>query len=417
MRVQALLITSEDKELRWWRHAVLLQRYVADIVGAELMSMRRGGATLPAPPWPGTLDLTRDLGVDSLERHALASTLATALHMDHAGLDQQLLTLPTLADWAACARRSLAISDQQYTFRTSGSSGLPKLCTHRAQWLWQEAHHLASLLPQPKRILYAVPAHHIYGFLFTLLLPQTLGLRRVLLADVRATLPARLPELAEEGDLVIAYPDYWAACAASTRPFPPGVNGVTSTAPCADHVAWQLESAGLASLLQVYGSSETAGVGWRGAAAAAYTLFPYWRAGTPDQGDLVRTLPGGGEHVCASPDRLEWRDARRFMPAGRVDEAVQVGGVNVHPAQIAALLKRHPGVRDAAVRLMRADEGRRLKAFVLPRAGADGAALKLALARWVREQLAPAECPVSFTLGSQLPTNSQGKLADWIIDE
>jgi acyl-coenzyme A synthetase/AMP-(fatty) acid ligase len=105
------------------------------------------------------------------------------------------------------------------------------------------------------------------------------------------------------------------------------------------------------------------------------------------------------------------------MPAGRVDEAVQVGGVNVHPAQIAAILKRHPGVRDAAVRLMRADEGRRLKAFVLPHAGEDGAALKMALSRWVREQLASAERPVSFTLGSQLPTNSQGKPADWIIDD
>jgi 4-coumarate--CoA ligase (photoactive yellow protein activation family) len=416
MRVQALLIANEDKGLRWWRHEVLLQRYVADIVDAELMLMRRGRATLPAPPWPVSLHLTRDLGVDSLERHGLATTLATALHMDHAGLDQQLLTLPTLADWVACARRSLALSDQRYTFHTSGSLGLPKLCTHRAPLLCQEVHFLASLIPQPKRILYAVPAHHIYGFLFTLLLPLALQASRVLLADVRAMLPARLPELAEEGDLVIAYPEFWAACAASMRRFPSGVSGVTSTAPCADHVAWQLETAGLASLLQVYGSSETAGVGWRSAAASPYTLFPYWRAGQ-EQDDLIRTLPGSGELVCAAPDRLEWRDERRFMPAGRVDEAVQVGGVNVHPARIAAILKRHPGVRDAAVRLMRADEGRRLKAFVLPHAGADGAALKMALSQWVREQLAPAECPVSFTLGSQLPTNSQGKPADWIIDD
>ena len=40
----------------------------------------------------------------------------------------------------------------------------------------EHARELARLVPGRRRILSAVPAHHIYGFLFSVLLPQDLGL-------------------------------------------------------------------------------------------------------------------------------------------------------------------------------------------------------------------------------------------------
>jgi acyl-CoA synthetase (AMP-forming)/AMP-acid ligase II len=46
---------------------------------------------------------------------------------------------------------------------------------------------------------------------------------------------------------------------------------------------------------------------------------------------------------------------------------VQVAGVNVWPQRVAEALRAHPDVLDAVVRPMRADEGERLKAFVVPR--------------------------------------------------
>lgn len=402
------LAPATSAAARWWQHADF-QRYVADLIRAELATLRRSHAGLPPLPWPGDLHLEHGLGADSLERFQLASALGSALHMDATDLDQQLLSLPTLSDWCDCARASLALAGERISFRTSGSSGLPKLCTHALAQLEQEVQHWAGMLGPVKRILYTVPAHHIYGFLFTVLLPQALPAAPQLV-DARATLPARLAALARSGDLVVSFPDYWAGAAGAGQPFAPGVAGITSTAPCPDPVALQLQALGL-ELLQIYGSSETAGIGWRRQAGAAYTLLPCWER-TAQPGLLLRE----GREV-ALQDTLDWRGERAFLPAGRLDQAVQVGGVNVHPAAVEAVLARHPGVAEAAVRLMRPDEGQRLKAFIVPAdPAAPEAALAGELAAWARTHLTMAARPVSFTFGSNVPRTKQGKRADWIID-
>jgi len=96
---------------------------------------------------------------------------------------------------------------------------------------------------------------------------------------------------------------------------------------------------------------------------------------------------------------------------------VQVGGTNVFPAYVGEVLAMHPAVAECHVRLMRPDEGTRLKAFVVPRADAgDAAALRQALSAWIAERLTPPERPAVFSFGPALPRQLNGKLADWIID-
>jgi 4-coumarate--CoA ligase (photoactive yellow protein activation family) len=189
---------------------------------------------------------------------------------------------------------------------------------------------------------------------------------------------------------------------------------VTSTAPCPDALAAALAAAGL-RLLQVYGSSETAGVGWRDRAATPFALLPHWTR-ADDPAALLRTLPDGMTRSYPLQDRLDWTDATHFLPAGRIDAAVQVGGTNVFPAYVADVLAQHPHVREAAVRLMRPDEGRRLKAYVVARSDADVAALRAGLPAWAAQRLAPPERPVAWTFGPRLPRQASGKPADWIID-
>ena len=104
--------------------------------------------------------------------------------------------------------------------------------------------------------------------------------------------------------------------------------------------------------------------------------------------------------------------------AGRRDRAVQVGGTNVYPDRVARVLRAHPKVADCAVRLMRPEEGWRLKAFVVPdgvSAGAigDPADLRRELRRWLRDKVEASERPGSITLGAVLPLDDQGKAADW----
>ena len=396
----------------WWQDTSAVERVVRDLVGAEL-ALARPGRTLPAQPWPPGIDLARDLGADSLDLMGAATALGDLLGFGRAGMEDALLAQPRLQDWIAAARASLARFDAELTFRTSGSAGMPKRCAHRLSGLWREVDELARLLPERRRVLSAVPAHHIYGFLFTVLLPQAGG-RILPVLDLRGASPAALAGQLRPGDLVVAHPDYWRQVAALGLDFAPEVVGVSSTAPCPDTVARTLAEAGL-RLLQVYGSSETAGVGWRAAAGEPYRLFPYWRAA--GEGLLERDGEGGQPERFAPQDRLAWSGPDRFLPAGRVDHAVQVGGTNVFPAYVGEVLTMHPAVAACHVRLMRLDEGTRLKAFVVPRAGAgDAAALRTELTGWIAERLTPPERPAAFSFGPDLPRQPNGKLADWIID-
>jgi len=403
---------SPLSECAWWRHDGALARFVADLLAAEF-AQARPGRPAPRIPHDPDVDLVRDLGADSLDLLALGTALAEALHLERAAVDETLLESTRLGDWIAAARAALEAGGGAVTFRTSGSSGAPKRCTHALAALWQECDVLASLVPETGRVLAAVPAHHIYGFLFTVLLPLRLGVHAVL--DLRFATPAAMARQARAGDLVVGHPGWWEGVRRLDPAFAPGIAGVTSTAPCPDALADGLAAAGL-RLLQVYGSTETAGVGWRERAGAPFALLPYWSR-TADEDTLERRLPDGTAARYPLQDKLAWEDGRTFRPGARRDGAVQVGGVNVFPAYVADVLRLHPGVREAAVRLMRPDEGVRLKAFVVPRAEShDPEALARELEAFVAERLAAPERPAAWTFGPHLPRQASGKPADWIID-
>jgi 4-coumarate--CoA ligase len=288
---------------------------------------------------------------------------------------------------------------------------------HGIDRLEQEARALAVLFPERRRVLAAVPGHHIYGFLFTHLLPRHLGLGSARVEDVRVRVPATLAHRMAPGDLVIGHPSFWQAALAGELDFPQDVIGVSSTAPCPDEIAAAAERRGLARLVQVYGSSETAGIGWRASHREDYSLLPYLdRAGAHEPG-LVRTLPDGRHATVQPPDSLSWSGPRTFALRGRDDGVVQVGGVNVHPEHVRATLLDYPGIADCAVRLMRPDEGERLKAFII-RAPADTSTDRDFVHRlraWIDSRLPVPERPKAFTIGTQLPRTAMGKPADWLI--
>lgn len=403
----------------WWAHRPTLLRVVSDLLAGELAQMRPGLARRPLP-WPPEFDLSADLGADSLDLLGLATAMEQVFAIGCIGEDR-VLADPRLGAWVEAVASGLAEGGQVVSFRTSGSSGGPKTCTHTLADLEQETAVLAGLFPGTSRIVSAVPAHHIYGFLFTVLLPHALGVGPDAVADLRGMSPGVVARQLRPGDLVVGFPDFWRAFAPVVSALPDGIMGVTSTAPCPIEVARAVVDAGVARLVQVYGSSETAGVGWRDAADQDYRLFPYWEAAS-DGATLNRLRPDGSRAAYPLQDKLAWSAPDRFRPTGRIDHAVQVGGINVFPAYVADVLRMHPQVADAVVRLMRPDEGRRLKAFVVPRdaapleEGAAAVALRAELGAWIAQRLSAPERPASYTFGKALPRQANGKASDWIIE-
>lgn len=319
--------------------------------------------------------------------------------------------------WLDCLEAGGALQASRVTFHSSGSTGEPTACHQALAVLWQEVGELARLTADRRRVVSVVPQHHIYGFLFSLLLPRRLRVATCMLPPLPT---AGLCRELRDGDLLIAFPTFWKGLAALGLKLPAGVQGVTSAGPCPPGIIRQLRGLGLESMLEVYGSSETSGVGYRRDPDAPYSLFRFWEPVclTGPQADaLVRHGDEEGGAMCAPvplPDEVAWCDARTFRPLRRRDLAVQVAGINVYPRYIASRLREHPAVADCRVRLMRPDEGARLKVFVVPvDESLPAAALRAELARWCRKHLKSVEQPRSFTFGSHLPTQSMGKPADW----
>ena len=116
----------------------------------------------------------------------------------------------------------------------------------------------------------------------------------------------------------------------------------------------------------------------------------------------------GGRH--ALPDHIERIGDRGLRPTGRRDGAVQVGGYNVWPGRVAAMLRTLDGVVDAAVRL--GDDGR-LKGFIVRDDAADPDLLSARIDQAIADRLAGPERPKSIRFGRSLPRDALGKLADW----
>jgi 4-coumarate--CoA ligase len=70
-------------------------------------------------------------------------------------------------------------------------------------------------------------------------------------------------------------------------------------------------------------------------------------------------------------------------------------------------------VAEVSVRLDTSLPEPRLKAFVVPAAGADTQRLPAELTAWCASRLAAPERPVRFDLGTAMPRNELGKMADW----
>jgi 4-coumarate--CoA ligase len=379
-----------------------VHRIACAIVAAEVRRLRATGQPAPGPQdWPDSLPIGEPgLGLDSLEQLGALGALAETFGLDDAALPEE--SPRSVGDWIDWIMHRHGAGGGTLTVMTSGSTGRPQPCIHRLADLVAEAQGLATYLPGRRRVVALVPAHHLYGIIWTALLPAVLDI------PVVARTIGRPLDLTA-GDLVVAVPEQWAALRRLTRIMPPDVVGISSAGPLDDGIAADLLACGLSRQLDIYGSSETSGIAIRTWPATRYELLPRWHLVPHGESDWqLRDEHGACRDL---PDHIERVDARSLRPTGRRDGAVQVGGHKVWPARVADLLRQVDGVADAAVRL--GSDGR-LKAFIVPGDNSDPAALAARIERAAADRLSAPERPRSVRFGAALPRNMMGKLQDWV---
>jgi 4-coumarate--CoA ligase len=351
------------------------------------------------------------LGFDSLALLGLILRVNRFFNLSATGVEDYLLVQRDLGAWVALIGQHFDLigAEAALTFDTSGSGGPVKHVTHKVSRLVVEMRsQLAGpLLPfdgaSPRgHILSMVPPHHLYGFLFSCLLP---GLIDASTIDLHRSGPGAVFRHAQTGDLIVGTPFNWDLLLRVPQLLPAGVFGVTSAGPSAA-TTWDVRAInGLASLTEIYGATETGGVGYRTGFADDFRLLPHLTR----QGSVVLDQDGAPLDL---QDHLDWQTPELFHLRGRCDDIVQVAGVNVSPAEVCRRIGLLDGVAEVAVR----PGVGRMKAFIVPSPRVrDQAAFLVALQAHILEHLAPPARPASLTFGPALPRNAMGKACDWDV--
>lgn len=317
------------------------------------------------------------------------------------------------------------------TVYTSGSTGAHQACPKTAAQLLGEAATLARCfgVEAGRRVVATVPPHHLYGLLFSVLMPLAAGasfVRDTPLhaetvaatarrhhADVLVSVPIHLRSLTvlDPGEL----PPLWQVFS----------SGAALPAETAAALGGQL---GLA-VTEIYGASETGGIAWRrhpagGDGHGLEDMFeaPAWQ---PLPGVGVEADPGGRlllrspflppdaavPFVCA--DQIERGEDGRFRLLGRRDGVLKIGGKRVALAEVEQRLLAQPGLADAAVAAVAAPgpRGQEIVAAVVARDPALDAAEVVARVRHgLLQWFDPVVVPRRIKVVPRLPREASGKL-------
>lgn len=280
------------------------------------------------------------------------------------------------------------ISTSLKRFCFSAAGGLGRLFDHPADRIFGDAAALANLLYGRRRILSLVAPHSLIGFSASILAPNLLGLPAI---DARGLSPEELQSSFAFGDAVVATPSLWRYLIGQGVKAPDNAMAVTFGEALSPELSAEIRKAGYGAQREIYGSTESGLVGWRDTPSDPFALFEFWRR---DGEALIRIAPSGEEIAVVPMDFFQWEGDRRFRLSGRRDGAVQIGGVNVFPDEIAARISAHPAVRGCMVQLSRHPGGMdRLIAKIALKNGPVSESVARSIDAWCRATLRPHERP------------------------
>ncbi|MEM9013832.1 MAG: hypothetical protein AAGB02_01880 [Pseudomonadota bacterium] len=325
---------------------------------------------------------------DSAQRAACQSRVAALF-----GVEQNMLEVgdgALFADWARVIAKSQRQKMQQFQFKPAGrDKSEPTSQKHTADRLFQDAAAAANLFYGRRRLLSLVAPHSLMGFLIGVLTPNIQGIDAI---DARRLTPDALSKALSFGDVLVATPTLWRYMIREGLSAPDNAMAVAFGEPMTADLAADMRKAGFGALRELYGTTEHGLIGWRDSPTEPFLLFDHW---AEENTNLVLTTPNGEQASLVPMDKLDWLAERRFQLAGRRDNAVQIGAVNVFPDDVARFIRSHPAVENCDIRVgERSDMTKRLIANIelSPSAPPIDAAAR-DIDAWCRANLAQQERP------------------------
>ena len=279
---------------------------------------------------------------DSLALVTLATAVGEYFNVKESGLEENLIRYRDFVSWVDIVCDSLEHYSEGITFFTSGTTGEPKRIFHSMESLEKEVLYLAKLLSGAKSIHAFVRPHHIYGFLYTIALPKFLGVTRVF----HEPIPSDAFFQMSQESLIVSTPTLYDIVAKKDANFLDKITAVSSTQLLEKKTKERLKERGINKIIEIYGSSETLGVGYRWDESEEFTLFEYLKKNS----------------LTGVQDSLEWQSENRFKLGARMDETLKSKGYLINAQEYQKKLEALAGIKSCEVVWSKGE----LMAFITP---------------------------------------------------
>jgi len=238
---------------------------------------------------------------------------------------------------------------------TGGSTGTPQVWSKTGENLFGEGFFLAKryAVTEDDCILATIPPYHIYGLLFSVILPLVSS---ATVAPETPSFPNEIVAAAkkQKATILASVPAHYRVL----RDKKMVLRLAFSSAGMLDTEDNQMFSRqNLNGIVEVYGSTETGGIATRNRSLGEeyFTPFSTIRWKVVDSRLAVHSpfvspeLPVDNDGFFSTNDRVEAKDSDHFALQGRIDSVTKVGGKRVDLEEISLRIKKEPGVMDCVV--------------------------------------------------------------------
>jgi acyl-coenzyme A synthetase/AMP-(fatty) acid ligase len=252
---------------------------------------------------------------------------------------------------------------------TSGSTGKPKAVPQRMKEFEEDNAFIISKWGKEftsRKLVTTVSQHHIYGFLFGMSLPFTLG---VPFRRKRIEFPEEFETLTDENYMIIATPAFLKRTVEIEEKLylkNPWI--FTSGGACSTELAEKTEKVFGFCPLEVYGSTETSGIAYRQQSKDGLKFTPFANAKLwlGDDGCLHVISPYiKNPEGFATADLAEFFDDGRFILKGRSDSIVKIEEKRISLTEVENRLLQTGLVEDVKVIALQNDVRQYLAAAVV----------------------------------------------------